>query len=62
MAYKEVNISISESQKDKIRRAINNKESVTIRINPVKGNDKLFLTETQITQLQKGKPINLTLS
>ena len=63
MAYKNFQVKISDNQKDKIQRAIKNKEGVTIRIDPNKnGNDVLALTNTQINKLEKGKPVDIKFS
>ena len=61
--YSNVNVKISDNQKNKIQKAIKNQTEVTIRIDPRdEGDDLLALTNTQIKKLNKNKPANITLS
>ena len=63
MVYSNVNVKISDSQKNKIQKAIKSQTGITIRIDPRdEGEDLLALTKTQINKLSKGKPVNITLS
>jgi hypothetical protein len=63
--YFETKLNISDNQKDKIRRALNAKEPVTIRITET-GDDILALTQTQINKINRAlsnkKAVNITLS
>lgn len=63
-SYTAVKLSLHESQKQKIAKALQNPTKVTIQITPnqIDGDDVLPLTKTQINKLQKGKTANITLS
>ena len=64
--YIEVKTNLSNFQKEKIRKAIKQKNSVNIRISQLSGNDTLLLTHTQVNHLRKaldlGKAGNVMLS
>ena len=51
--YKPVSVHLSENQKNKIRKSVAQGKEFTIDINKVGGDDKLFLTDTQIKKLNK---------
>jgi len=57
MSYQVYSVTISDDQKNKIRKAKTNDVQVTIRISNDKlsGSDKLMLTETQIKKIEKSK-------
>ena len=51
--YIEVKTNLSNFQKEKIRKAIKQKNSANIRISQLSGNDTLLLTNTQVNHLRK---------
>jgi hypothetical protein len=54
--YREFTVKLSDDQKQKVAKAIKDKETVTIQVDPSQhGNDKLLITETQANQLMKAK-------
>ena len=56
-------IHLTTTQLSKLRRAFSTKQSVTLRIDPKKAaNYELYLTRTQILQLQGGKPRDIKFS
>ena len=62
--YNVIELSLSDSQKQKIVNAVQNLTKTTIQIssNQIGGKDRLPLTKTQINKLEKGKAANITLS
>lgn len=63
--YIEQRLDISENQKEKVKRAMQNNEAVTIRVENI-GDDIIALTETQINKINKAfeqnKAVNIKLS
>lgn len=63
--YTEQRLQISDNQKEKIKLAMKNNESVTIRVEDI-GNDLIALTNTQINKIDKAfqanKSVNIKLS
>lgn len=51
--YIEVKTNLSNFQKEKIRKAIKQKNSVNVRISQLSGSDTLLLTNTQVNHLRK---------
>lgn len=63
MTYLRHTVHLTTTQLEKLRAAANKKQAVTLEIDPtVRGNHHLYLTETQIKKLNKGKSARLTLS
>lgn len=66
--YQKYGVSISESQKDKIKSAIQNGEAVSIRLKheDLQGDDVLALTNSQLNKIgkahQEGKGVTIKLS
>jgi len=65
--YITVEVFLTDVQQRKIQSAIKSEQPCTIRINPsLKGNSKLFLTQTQLNQLEKAlkekKSVDITFS
>ena len=63
-SYNIVELSLTDSQKQKVANAVQNLTKTTIQIAPgqIGGEDRLPLTKTQIGKLEKGKAANITLS
>ena len=64
--YLVVKTNLSDFQKQKIKKAIKQNNSVSVRISKLSGNDELLLTNTQVNHLKKafdlGKAANVMLS
>ncbi len=57
MSYQEFGLNLTVTQKQKIARAINKKEAITIRLSKdqLHGSDKMMLTQQQINKIAKHK-------
>ncbi len=57
MSYQEFGLNLTVTQKQKIARAINKKEAITIRLSKdqLHGSDKMVLTQQQIKKIVKHK-------
>ena len=64
--YLVVKTNLSDFQKQKIKKAIKQHNSVSVRISELSGNDEILLTNTQVNHLKRaldsGKGANITLS
>ena len=68
MSYIPYNVSLNDSQKEKLANAIANSSAITLRLGNknLTGNDELMLTKTQILRIQKalrlGKGVDIKIS
>ncbi len=60
MSYIQFNVTVSDSQKDKLQNAIKSKKAVSLRLskNDLTGSDLLLLTQSQINNIQKARSQN----
>ncbi len=60
MSYIQFNVTVSESQKDKLQNAIKSKKAVSLRLskNDLTGSDLLLLTQSQINNILKARSQN----
>ena len=58
--YYEYKVNLSEGQKEKLAKAVENSSPITLRLskNTLVGNDEMMLTKSQINKLQKAKQKN----
>ena len=52
-----INVTFSEFQKDKLRRAYNKRENISLKLVYNPHGDRIFVNERQYNKLMKGKPV-----
>ena len=56
----EINVTLSENQKNKLSKAFHNRETITLRLtkDALNGNDTLLVPSTTVKRLEKNRNMN----
>ena len=52
-----INVKFSEFQKDKLRRAYNKRENISLKLVYNPNGDRIYVNDRQYNKLMKGKPV-----